>query len=67
LEVSVDKETYMKDIKDKVAVVTGGASGIGFGIAKALANAGTHIVVADIQEEKAVQAATELARLGVQT
>jgi len=57
----------MKDLKDKVAVVTGGASGIGLGIAKALANAGTNIVVADIQEDKAVQAATELTMLGVHT
>ena len=65
--LSVDKEKHMKDLKDKVAVVTGGASGIGLGIAKALANAGTNIVVANIQENKAVQAATELTRLGVHT
>ena len=57
----------MKDLKDKVAVVTGCASGIGLGIAKALANAGTHIVVADIQEDKAEAAAAEIAKLGVKT
>jgi NAD(P)-dependent dehydrogenase (short-subunit alcohol dehydrogenase family) len=57
----------MKDLKDKVAVVTGGASGIGLGIAKTLANAGTHIEVADIQEDKALEAATELTKLGVKT
>jgi NAD(P)-dependent dehydrogenase (short-subunit alcohol dehydrogenase family) len=60
-----EKEKIMKDFKEKVAVVTGGASGIGLGIAKALAKAGAHIVVADIQEDKALQAATELAILRV--
>jgi NAD(P)-dependent dehydrogenase (short-subunit alcohol dehydrogenase family) len=54
-------------MKDKVAVVTGGASGIGLGISRALARAGAHVVVADIQEEKAVQAAAALGKLGVRT
>jgi NAD(P)-dependent dehydrogenase (short-subunit alcohol dehydrogenase family) len=57
----------MKNLKGKVAVVTGGASGIGFGISRALAKAGTNVIVADIQEEKAAQAAEELAKLGVKT
>ncbi len=57
----------MKDLKDKVGVVTGGASGIGFGIAGALADAGAHVVIADIRGEKAAQAAGELAKRGVRT
>jgi len=57
----------MKKLKDKVAVVTGGASGIGFGITKALADTGAHIVVADFREDKAVQAADTLAESGVKT
>jgi NAD(P)-dependent dehydrogenase (short-subunit alcohol dehydrogenase family) len=58
-------ENNMKDLKDKVAVVTGGASGIGLGIARALAKKGTHIVIADMQQEKAKLAADELAKTGV--
>lgn len=57
----------MKDLKDKVAVVTGGASGIGLGIAKALSKIGVHIVVADINENKAIEAASELTKLGIHT
>ena len=57
----------MKDLKDKVAVVTGGASGIGKSIGLALAEKGTHVVVADIEQSKAEAAAQEIAQSGVQT
>jgi NAD(P)-dependent dehydrogenase (short-subunit alcohol dehydrogenase family) len=57
----------MKALKGKVAVVTGGASGIGLGIARALAKSGTHIVIADIREDKAAEAAAELTKIGVRT
>jgi NAD(P)-dependent dehydrogenase (short-subunit alcohol dehydrogenase family) len=40
----------MQDISGKVAVVTGGASGIGRGAATALAAAGARVVVADIEQ-----------------
>ena len=43
----------MKDffgIKDRVALVTGAAQGIGYGIAKALAKQGVKVVLADVNE-----------------
>jgi 3-oxoacyl-[acyl-carrier protein] reductase len=50
----------MIDLSGKVAVVTGGAQGIGRAIAQALAGQGANVVVADIQEEKAEATAREL-------
>jgi len=50
----------MKDISGKTAIVTGAASGIGLGIATALAEAGANVVMADIQTEALEQAADAL-------
>src|SRR6202012_1424141 len=47
----------MEDISGKTAIVTGAASGIGLGIATALAEAGANVVLADIQKDAVVQAA----------
>ena len=41
----------MEDLRDKVAVITGGASGIGLGMAKAFIGAGMKVVVADIRRD----------------
>ena len=41
----------MEDLKGKVAFVTGAASGIGLGIAKACAKAGMKVVIADIRQK----------------
>jgi NAD(P)-dependent dehydrogenase (short-subunit alcohol dehydrogenase family) len=57
----------MDDFENKIAVVTGGASGIGLGISRALAGEGAHIVVADIDEESAAKAAEELRGQGVRS
>ena len=45
------------DISGKTAIVTGAASGIGLGIATALAEAGANVVMADIQKGTVEQAA----------
>jgi NAD(P)-dependent dehydrogenase (short-subunit alcohol dehydrogenase family) len=47
----------MMDISGKTAIVTGAASGIGLGIATALAEAGANVVMADIQKAAVEQAA----------
>ncbi|MCC6880241.1 MAG: SDR family NAD(P)-dependent oxidoreductase, partial [Rhodocyclaceae bacterium] len=39
-------------LKDKTAVVTGAASGIGRATAQALAEAGAHVFLGDIDETK---------------
>lgn len=56
------------DIKGKRAVVTGAGSGIGRGIAFALARAGADVVIADIEGDKAEAVAREVAEThGVKT
>ena len=50
----------MKDLSGKTAIVTGAASGIGLGIATALAEAGANVVMADIQKDAVEQAAHSL-------
>jgi NAD(P)-dependent dehydrogenase (short-subunit alcohol dehydrogenase family) len=41
----------MKDFKDKVAFITGGASGAGFGQAKVFSEAGMKVVIADVRQD----------------
>lgn len=48
------------DLKDKTAIVTGGALGIGFGIAYRLAEAGANVIIADIDENAGRKAEQEL-------
>jgi 3-oxoacyl-[acyl-carrier protein] reductase len=50
----------MNLLDDKVAVVTGAAQGIGQAIAETLAQRGAHVVVADLQAEKAEAVAREI-------
>jgi NAD(P)-dependent dehydrogenase (short-subunit alcohol dehydrogenase family) len=55
------------DLDGKVAVVTGGASGIGLGIARRLAAAGAKLVIGDIEAGALRDAAGDLDALPVQT
>ena len=43
-------------LRDKVSIVTGGASGIGYSIARAFAQDGARVVIADVNEEKLKEA-----------
>lgn len=56
----------MQDVADKVALITGGASGIGLGMAKAFAAAGLKLALADIEEPALEAAAGELTAGGAE-
>ncbi|MHC4051716.1 SDR family NAD(P)-dependent oxidoreductase [Bradyrhizobium sp. 25ACV] len=47
-------------VKDNVAVITGGASGIGFAAAAAFARAGMKVCIADVDRERLADAAARL-------
>jgi NAD(P)-dependent dehydrogenase (short-subunit alcohol dehydrogenase family) len=51
---------HMQNLSGKTAFVTGGASGIGLGIAKALLGAGMNVVIADIRNDHLQAAQAEL-------
>src|SRR5690606_23029957 len=54
-----------RELENRVAFITGGASGIGHATALALAAEGANIVIADINSDAADKAAAEVAKLGV--
>jgi NAD(P)-dependent dehydrogenase (short-subunit alcohol dehydrogenase family) len=54
----------MKEFKDKVAVITGAASGIGRGLAERCAQEGMKVVLADIDKKELTQAEEELEAAG---
>jgi NAD(P)-dependent dehydrogenase (short-subunit alcohol dehydrogenase family) len=57
----------MENFTDKVAVITGGASGIGFAVAEALGRAGAKIVIADIEQAALDTATAKLQASGIVT
>lgn len=54
----------MQELKGRTAFITGGASGIGFGIAGALVDEGVKVVIADIRISAAEQAADAIKARG---
>ncbi len=55
----------MKTLKDKVAVVTGGAGGLGRAMAMHFARVGMHVAIADIDQASLDRTTGELRALGV--
>jgi NAD(P)-dependent dehydrogenase (short-subunit alcohol dehydrogenase family) len=58
------ERTGMKELTGRVAVVTGGASGIGLGMARAFAGAGMKVVIGDLDTAALEAAVTELSGAG---
>jgi len=56
----------MRDVAGRVAVITGGASGIGRGMAEVFAGAGMKIVLADVDETRVAETARALEKSGAQ-
>lgn len=54
----------MKNLKDKIAIVTGGASGIGLATAKAFLDKGAIVVISDYNEDAGKSALSELSKFG---
>lgn len=55
----------MHDITDKIALVTGGVSGIGSGFAHRLCEAGASVVIAEMDDEAPDTAAAHLERTNI--
>ncbi|UCD57890.1 MAG: glucose 1-dehydrogenase [Candidatus Hydrogenedentota bacterium] len=54
-------------LKGKIAIVTGGGRGIGLAIASGLAEEGANVAIAEIDEDSATRAATEIQKKGVES
>lgn len=55
----------MQDLKNKVALITGGSKGIGYGVAEALVKEGMYVAITSRTQESANNAAEQLNLLGV--
>jgi len=55
-----DIQAPMADVRGRTAFITGGANGIGLGIARALVRAGANVVIADIRESALAEARASL-------
>ncbi|WP_225009154.1 SDR family NAD(P)-dependent oxidoreductase [Novosphingobium percolationis] len=54
----------MQDFKDKVVVITGGASGIGYALAEGALDRGAKVVISDIREDTLADAVASLSAKG---
>ena len=54
----------MEQLEGRVAVITGGGSGIGEGFARACHDAGMRVVVSDVEEDQAMRVANSIRELG---
>jgi NAD(P)-dependent dehydrogenase (short-subunit alcohol dehydrogenase family) len=61
-DVSDQPLARLTSLKDRVAVVTGAAKGIGLAVCRRFAEAGAHVVLADIDRPEAEKAAAALAK-----
>lgn len=57
---TADKAAPMAEVRGRTAFITGGANGIGLGIARALVKAGANVVIADIRESSLAEAKASL-------
>jgi NAD(P)-dependent dehydrogenase (short-subunit alcohol dehydrogenase family) len=64
VEIDRVRGDAVKELKDKVAVVTGGAAGIGKGIVKALLAEGANVVIGDIEAPVLESTVAELSGSG---
>ena len=55
----------MKNLKNKVIAITGGATGIGFALAKVLGSEGAKIVIGEPRKEKLLAAVNNLKDMGI--
>ena len=57
----------MYEFKDRVVAITGGATGIGFALAKAFGEEGAKIVIGEPRPEKLAEAVDKMSALGVES
>ena len=57
----------MYEFKDRVVAITGGATGIGFALAKAFGEEGAKIVIGEPRQEKLAEALEKMSALGVES
>lgn len=60
MQATAGKTNLRVDLSGKTALITGAGSGIGYGVAKILADSGAHVLVNDISSERAQEAARQL-------